>query len=201
MEPRSIRLNYTNRQLFVDTVMKKLMPISERPDIKIFYEDNKKTIYKYIYGPFKDLIAQLPSWATVKTSKITVCLGTEQLIFPLDKEELAFDNGENFMPAKMFVGVCKLSEHDPLTLAFKASQQQTLDWNTKHRALKKELQKVTLACNTSAQLYQAWPQSLDYAFCFPYKGSKTMPKVKVDSAVLDMTLQITKSIVGSPNEN
>lgn len=201
MEPRSIRLNYSNRQLFINTALSKLMPRRDRPTVENFYQEKKAMIYDYIYGEYKDLIAQLPDWAKVKTSTITVMLGNETLRFKLPKPKYAFENGKADLLGDAFNPICKLSEFDPLTEEFLAAKQQTVDWDTKRMALKKELRKVVDACNTSAQLYQAWPKSLEFAHCFPYKGSKAAPKVKVSSAALDLTMNIAKTTIGKPSEN
>lgn len=201
MEPRSIRLNYSNRQLFINTALQTLMPGNTRPTVENFYREQRSRIYDYIYGECKELMAQLPSWATVKTKTITVLLGSEELHFTLPNEELAFENGVFNGNKGAFNPICQLGDFDPLTLEFKAAQQQTIDWDIKRFALKDELTKVVNACNTSAQLYQAWPKSLEFASCFPYKGSKAAPKVKISSAALDMTMNIAKTTVGSPDEN
>jgi len=204
MEPRSVRLNSENRKLFVDTAIENIMPWQGRPTVNNFYAAWKSRIYDYIYGPYKELMTQLPSWATVKTEAITVVLGTEKLVFPLPNPMLAFDNGvihRCHLKDNLFTPVCTLDEHDPLTLEFQAAIQQTTDWITKRCALRAELNKVVDACNTSAQLYQAWPKSLEFADCFPYKGSKTAPKVKISSAALDITVNIAKTTIGSPSEN
>jgi hypothetical protein len=201
MEPRSVRLNYTNRELFINTVLAKLMPPHERPTVQNFYRAQRSKVYEYIYGPFRDLMRQLPPWAKVKTRTITVELDGDVLHFQLDKEEFAFDNGKGNTTKGLFVPICKLDRYDPLAQEFLAQRQQTIDWDTKRMALKKELGKVVKACNTSAQLYLAWPQALDFSSCFPYKGSKTTVKPKISAAALDMTLKISKSTVGSPGEN
>jgi hypothetical protein len=201
MEPGSVRLNYTNRELFINTVLAKLMPPHERPTVHNFYRAQRSKVYEYIYGPFKDLMRQLPPWAKVMTKTITVELDGDVLHFELDKAELAFDNGKGNTTKGLFVPICKLDRYDPLAQEFLAQRQQTIDWDTKRMALKKELNKVVKACNTSAQLYLAWPQALDFASCFPYKGSKASVKPKISAAALDMTLKISKSTVGAPDEN
>jgi hypothetical protein len=201
MEPRSIRLNYTNRQLFINTVINTLMPGQDRPTVTNFYHAQETTIYQYVYGPFKELLSQLPPWAVTKTKCISVLLGKEELHFQLRKSELAFENGRSSSDDKIFRPLCVFEEYDPLTLAYKASKQQTIDWDTKRTALKAELTKVVDACNTSAQLYLAWPEALKFSHLFPYKGSKVTPKPRVSSAALDMTMGIAKTTVGSPDEN
>jgi hypothetical protein len=201
MEPRSVRLNYSNRQTFINTALNKLMPGNTRPTVENFYREKRAVIYDYIYGTCKEYLAQLPSWTTVKTKTITVMLGNEILRFTLPNEVLAFENGVFNSDKNAFNPICKLSEFDPLSQEFAAAKQQTVDWDTKRTALRDELTKVVNACNTSAQLYQAWPKSLEFAQCFPYKGSKAAPKVKVSSAALDMTMSIAKTTVGSPDEN
>ena len=151
MEPRSIRLNGHNRDQFIRKVMNDLMPFEEQPSIDKFEEKYRKTIYKRIYGPYKETIDALPDWMKKKVESIEVQLGRVCVSFMLAKEEYVAE------------GVCVLDEHDELTLAYKAVIQQRDDWNTKRSQLLSELRKVVHACNTSAQLYLAWPKSLDYA--------------------------------------
>lgn len=199
MEPRSVRLNYSNRKNFINTAVQTLIPANTRPSLDNFYRAKRDTIYDYIYGPFKDLMRQLPDWAKTKTKVITVKLEEEVIRFTLAKEEFAFEDGTQVV--KPFVPICSLDKYDPLTQEYLAFKQQIIDWDTKRFALKKELEKVVKACNTSSQLYQAWPKSLDFARCFPYKGSKVTPKVRISSAALDITMGIVKSTVGQTEEN
>ena len=204
MEPRSVRLNNTNRNTFVSTVLNTLLSQNSAPKFSDFTRKWSSHIYEYIYGPHKELIEQLPDWMKTKTEQITVFLGTRQVVFTLNKPEWALEDGQSSMYVgddKPFTPICFLDDYDELTLEFKAHQQQQTDWNTKRIALKEELTKVVNACNTSSQLYIAWPKALEFSYLFPYKGSVKIPKPKISSAALDMTVYITKSTVGSPDQN
>jgi hypothetical protein len=86
-------------------------------------------------------------------------------------------------------------------MEYVAHKQKMTDWDTKRRQLQNEVTKVVEACNTSSQLYAAWPRSLEFADCFPYRASARSAPVKVSSAALDITMNISGSEVTLPEEN
>jgi len=202
MEPRSIRLNNVNRNNFIDKVMEATMPNYKRPTQTDFLNSKRNTIYDIVYGEIKEKIEALPDWATVICEGVWVRLNKEDVLFPvpIDRKYRAFETGEHYRHDS-YLPIRKFDAHEPLTMEYKAHIQKMYDWDTKRRQLKAELTKVVEACNTSSQLYAAWPKALEYAECFPYKGSTRAVPVKVSSAALDITMKITDSEITLPEEN
>jgi len=201
MEPRSIRLNNQNRTAFINQVLDELFPLAKAPNDDTFTELWGDRVYEYLYGPYKEIIEQLPEWAKTKTKRFSAIISGDVLSFSLNKEVIALENGHSSILRNIFCPVGTIANDSEIAIAYRENKQQHKDWRVKQAALKKELDKVVSACNTSAQLYQAWPKSLEFAYLFEYKESKRTVKPKVSSAALDVTLSIAKSTVTSLDEN
>ena len=84
---------------------------------------------------------------------------------------------------------------------YKQFLQDTEDYNTKVRELRSQLVKLVSSCNTSKQLYTAWPEAEKYAHCFPYKAPNRHAGATVSGAEMDIGVKISKASFKLPESN
>ena len=217
--PKSTRLNQANRELFVKTVIEDLMPSDDEPRLHKFAEKWGPTVYESIYTPYLEKMKALPKW-----------MFTEQDTFHVDvfKNESPNDpivkqhNGtvKFQLPKKMFMAaqeynsyswqssgnrLAELPDDHEVIQALKDHYQAEDDWSARGHELRQTLTEVVEDCNTSHQLFRAWPKAVKYAEeCFPYvepAEAKRGGQTSVSSEQLDLTAKLAKTVVGVTAQN
>ena len=212
---KSVRLNMGNRDNFIKTVLEDIMPEDSQPSQETFCEKWKNKLYDVIY-PAEVVTAMqaCPSWMFQKTNFIYIGFGKDQhgrqsiLKFEVPANSLALEkeNSNHYYSSHAdSVGLPQIPDDHPAKLEFDNLNQQTRDWNTKRHSLQTQLHTMAYACNTSHQLYEVWPQALNYAEeCFPYTAPKEAVRGGdsiVTAAELNIGISLAKSSVNAIQEN
>ena len=160
----------------------------------------------------------LPSWMFKKSNEFKVDLFKHQsetdpivknnrgmVSFKMSKEGLLpHSKGRYSWDDETKVELSPDSEHEAIQ-AYKDFCQQDHDWDARQRELRTTLTKVADACNTSHQLFRAWPQAVKYAQeCFPYvepAEAKRGGQTDVSTEQLDLTAKLAQTVVGGVQQN
>lgn len=213
--PKSTRLNQENRERFVRTVVEDLIPLNTRPTTQKFGEKWGDKLYEDIYGPHKETMDLLPSWMFVEAKEFVVDI---KLHAPtLDGESVTFYLSEpkRMVNEESFYGwrnqdsrdycIPQIPEDHDVIQAWEEHKQANKDWQSKHSELKRTLEQVSDACNTSHQLFRAWPKAVKYAEqCFPYvepRESKRGGQTDISAEELDLTAKIAQTTVVASQQN
>ena len=201
MKPQSTRLNMSNREAFVHAVVEKYLPDSAEPHERDFIAKWNDKIYGIVYEQWEPLLKQLPSWMTFMSNSLTVNMRAGERGHTLDFK----------LPAKRIM-VPVTSTYDqkfvptvPLDHAIKreydALRQSMHDYNRKQRELTEQFRKLVNSCNTSGQLYAAWPEAVEFAHCFPYQERTKFQGAAVSRTEIDLGLALAQTSVTLPEEN
>lgn len=215
--PKSTRLNASNRQKFVDTVVADLMPEENKPDEDTFAHKWAQTVYDTIYGPHLETMKLLPKWMFKKDDDFTVDLFKHEpksdpivsshngnVTFKLDKEQLMIREAGRYSWSSDAAAELPPGDHE-FVQAYKTLCQQQEDWRDRFYELRQTLQQVAEACNTSHQLFRAWPKAVKYAeTCFPYQEpaeAKRGGQTDISADQLDLTAKLAQTVVGVMEQN
>lgn len=203
MKPRSTRLNASNRDKFISMVVEKNLPNSAKPTDQDFKARWKSKVYDIAYGPYLERMAALPSWFFAHTSELRVRFKTNSyssgLIFTLPKKVMmlnphhGYGHGETKAETSM-----PIPEDHAMHTQFVQHRQDQTDFDVKKRELKNKIHKLAYSCNTSGQLYAAWPQATEYSDCFPYTAPSRHQGADVSSMEMDISIAVSKTKVKLP---
>lgn len=216
--PKSIRLNMENRDLFIKTVVADLMPDEKRPSLYNFVREWGDRMYEDIYGPLKAEMDALPQWMFTKKDEFHVNLWAHepknsewrnkegQIEFQLSKERRMIVEKTSYHWNRSGNDViAPVPEDHEVVQAYKDMKDADADWDANLRELNKTLHEVAYACNTSHQLFRAWPQALKYAQeCFPYvepAEAKRGGQTTISSDQLDLTAKLAQATAGAATQN
>lgn len=215
--PKSTRLNRHNRRQFVDTVLADLMPDEAKPTTEGFAEKWGDNVYELVYGPHLETMQLLPSWMFRSADDFTVDLFKHEsrndpvvkahsgvVRFKLSKERPLIRESSRYSWSTDAGAEMPPGDHE-VVRAYKNMCQQTEDWQSKWYELRGTLEEVAEACNTSHQLFRAWPKAVKYAEeCFPYvepTEAKRGGQTSISAEQLDLTAKLAQVTVGVTLEN
>ena len=200
MKPRSTRLNQYNRDKFIRRVISDLMPSDKQPDMDDFVKRWKDKVYDLVYGPYKELMDQLPDWFFEEDDDVTVRFRVSSN----DTYNVTFPQGKRVKIARSGYGYHakypELPDDAEIVQDYKQQRQLMHDWGVKQRELENQIRQLVYSCNTSGQLYAAWPDAEKYADCFPYKGPQRFEGPDVSKEEIDIAIQLSKLNVKLPDE-
>jgi len=194
MQPRSTRLNKDNKFKFVQAVLEKHLPEEKLPSLNDFRTRWKDKVYDIAYGPFLQQMQALPEYMFERSSSIRILINGEREYFDLGKKVLHAWQSSYSVAALVPDDHLMAQEHKQL-------QQQIKDYRLQRSKLETQLQKLVNSCNTSGQLYEAWPEAEKFADCFPYKAPNKHQCAKVSATEMQIGLNIAKATVVLPGEN
>jgi len=210
--PKSVRLNQDLRNGFINAVLADVIPESTRPDSDAFVTKWQDQMYDLVYTPeVRAAMAACPSWMFKKTNYIFVSMGApsgrraEILKFKcLVPGSLAIEeelNDHGYASHNSDVGLPWLDKEHPAVIEYRDIERQSNDWKTKKHQLASQLNGIAAACNTSHQLFEAWPGALQYAEkCFPQKEAvepKRGGKTEISAQELNIGIMMAKASVGA----
>ena len=205
MEPRSTRLNNSLRSAFVRTVMADVMPDTSIPTMEDFQKEHAVMAYEATYGKYKEQIQALPREYTVKTNIIFVSLDGKPVAFIQPNKVTAFmkytGSSYDYLLHNSDCGLPFLPVEHPITQAYKQRLQEMKDWRLKVTELRNQLTTLVEGCNTSGQLYKAWPTAIKFAGCFPYVAPEKGGKPDITGEELDIGLALSQLVVTGIIEN
>jgi len=200
MQPQSTRLNKVNRTKFINVVLEDKIPESSqpsRPDFKNRWEDK---IYDIVYGPYIEQMNKLPDWFFSKSKHMTVS-------FSLSKQRsgvMRFDLGQmhKIVLQQRYSGdvAAPVPEDHKITQEYNALVQQEDDYRLRRNELQKQLANLVDSCNTSAQLFTAWPEALKYKECFPYVPRAKFQGAAVSQHEMEIGTLLAQTTVTLPEE-
>ena len=204
MTPRSTRLNGNNRDAFVSAVIEANLPQSKRPTDAQFKSRWDSKIYDIVYGPYIDIMKTLPKWffAEMKSIRVRFQQGKKDLgtlYFDVPKACLVINPHSGYSHGIRVITEAPIPEDHQITTEFIAHRQAQADFETKRRELSKQTRDLVYSCNTSGQLYKAWPPAVNYAECFPYRGPNRHEGPTVSGTEMDITLKVSKATITLPD--
>lgn len=216
--PKSVRLNIENRQKFVKAVLEDVMPGDKKPTNRAFAEQWGQKVYDDIYGPLKEQMDALPKWMWTKNdefncdvfhheSKTSEWKNEDGIVeFQLNKNARMVNESNVYHWNRCSDEVLAILPDDHEVIqAYKDHINATKDWNSQYQELNATLAQVSDACNTSHQLFRAWPKAVKYAQeCFPYQEpaeAKRGGQTDISSEQLDLTAKIAQATAGAAVQN
>jgi hypothetical protein len=203
MQPRSTRLNQFNKDKFTRAVVDATLPDSTRPTENLFKEKWKKKVFDIVYGEYKETIAKMPDWMTEKSSNFRTHMPNGRG----GHSVMIFDTGTiQTLPKGASSGgygtsvTAPIPENHKMAKDYAQLNQNMEDWNLKKRELLQMLRKLTDSCNTSGQLYAAWPEAVKYSDCFPYVGPNRHVRADVSSTEMDLGILMSGAVVSLPDD-
>lgn len=212
---KSVRLNHGTRSAFVDHVIKDVMPDEQEPTIENFADKWQNTLYDDIYTPeIKAAMKACPSWMFYATGYYFVNMEADKkprrgnvLKFKAPRTDCLAPEKEDsdWGGANENVGIPTIPGDHPASIEFVKIEQLRRDWFSKKSNLREQLSTVANDCNTSHQLYEAWPTALNYAkACFPYVAPAEAQRgghSTVSAQEIDIGVMMAKSNVSPIVEN
>lgn len=215
---KSIRLNNRNRDNFVTIVLEEIMPKDDQPTQADFAKRWSDKMYDIIYtSEIVTAMRACPSWMVKITEHIFVNMipgaqgsGMTVLAFKCKPGAIAMIREEDGYSWSHYsdgnAGVPTIDADHAACKEFALLDQSSRDWARKKSELRTQLKTVTDDCNTSHQLYEAWPGALKYAKqCFEYMAPTTERKTGGTSSVtaqeLEIGIMMSKASVGAISEN
>lgn len=209
--PKAVRLNQENRDKFIMTVVEDVLPVDKKPCENLFVDKWNTKIYDDIFGPLQEDMKALPNWMFVETNYIPVDMyahtgkkkaySQEGIInFPAPKGAIAVERCEHsWENHNDDVGLVPIPEGHPAIDDYKQMLQEEVDWGIKRDQLQEQLRTMVYECNTSHQLFRAWPTALKYAeACFPFvqpAEAKRGGATSVSAEELDIGVKLAKTTV------
>lgn len=216
--PKSIRLNMENRERFVRTVLEDIMPSDKQPCEDAFAKEWGDKLYADIYGPLKEHMDALPKWMWTDGSRFHVDVykheppssdykgrdGVVEFRMTKDRRMINEENVYHWNRTGNEVMAVVPEDHEVIQ-AYKDHCQAGEDWNNQYQELRRTLEKVSNACNTSHQLFRAWPKAVKYAqSCFPYvepAEAKRGGQTDISADQLNLTAKIAQATAGAVEQN
>ena len=199
MQVRSARLNRQNKDKFIRTVLEDRLPSSKKPDLEHFKARWVTRIYDIAYKDYVETMQKLPSWFFTCSKKLMVSfadtLGT--VSFELPTEALHVKNNDGYYGAN----TAPIPPGHIINTEYKNFLQKQKDYDVQYRQLQTQLLKLIDSCNTSAQLYAAWPEAVKYKNCFPYVPQKRFQGAAVSSKEIEIGLLLSEANVSTPQES
>jgi hypothetical protein len=210
--PKSVRLNRELRRNFVAAVVADVVPDSTEPTEEAFAERWGPKMYDMIYTPeIQAAMKACPKWMFVSTDYIYVSMGkptgkrSSVLKFKcpipgsLGIEEEKGDYGYSSHNAD--VGLPWLNDDHDCVIEYRDVSRQRADWRQKKSSLTSQLEGIVKVCNTTHQLFAAWPGALAYAEkCFPYAPPAPSQKggvSPISAEELNLGIMFAKTIVNA----
>lgn len=204
MQPRSARLNANNRDKFIRAVLDDKLPETKKESIDDFKERWKSKIYDVCFEPYKDLLAQMPEWMKIETDVVRVGLlvkgKLQKVPFPMDRKHLIPFGVHHSGYYYSNENVVLIDENHTIHKEYAQILQDEEDYLTKKRELRNQLHKLAYSCNTSGQLYKAWPEAVKYSGCFPYKAPNKHTGAAVTATEMDLGLLMSETKVAIPKD-
>lgn len=210
MQSRSIRLNQSLRDDFVEAVLNEIMPTEKQPTMIKFQTRYAQEVYDAVYGPYKDVISQLPPWAQKSSTCFHAILGdSEALAFIMTTPVITFyenkatQYGHYGMHADHDAPIPRLKSSHRISLALKAQIQAITDWKVKKQHLTTQMNELASNCNTSGQLFKTWPKAMEFAHVFPEAEAKERKvwEPAMDADELDLGVELSQVDVMPIEEN
>ena len=202
MQPRSTRLNQANRAKFLNAVLKDTLPPSAKPQLVHFQERWAPKIYDIVFGPYLEIIKQMPPWMLITTDSLRVKMPNKSkavLKFQLPHSKTMpygySDSGYYFRQH-----TAPIPEGNAIVKDYEQHLQNAADYETKKRELIAKVKTLVNTCNTSGQLYKAWPDAVKYADCFPYTAPNRHAGADVSQTEMDLSILMSKAVVKLPND-
>jgi hypothetical protein len=212
---KSVRLNNGNRANFIRVVIEDIMPDAMEPTIDNFAEKWENTLYDVVYSPETQIAMKAcPSWMFHETQYYFVNMDSEKepnrgsvLKFKAPRSNCLAPERESsdWGSYNADVGCPTIAADHAAAVEYKRIGQQRKDWIAKKNNLQNQLRTVSEDCNTSHQLYEAWPAALNYSTqCFPYTAPAEVQRggrSSVSAQELDIGVMMAKSNVNEVVEN
>lgn len=200
MKPRSTRLNKSNRDDFIKKVVKKYYPPEKRPDINDFKRKWNPKIYDIIFSPYKEQLDALPDSWLASTRKIWATINGTTLEFESPKDIKRPGTGDGgYYSSTKFVPI--VSDEHQISKEYKQHCNDLRDFNAKKNSFESQIRTLAYSCNTSAQLFKAWPEAEHYSECFPYVGPERHAGAAISKTEIDLGKKLANLKVKLPNEN
>lgn len=217
--PTSTRLNQKNRQLFVTTVLNDLMPDEKKPSTYDFATKWGDTLYHAAYDEYLEQMKALPKWMFVQKDEfhVDVWRGEDPndplvkahngvLEFQLSSPMLMMkETHSSYSWSGTKNRLAEIPTDHEVVQALKDHYQASDDWDANYKELRTTLEEVTEACNTSHQLFRAWPKAVKYAEeCFPYvqpAQAKRGGQTTISADQLDLTAKLAQTTIGTMEQN
>ena len=203
MKPRSTRLNVNNRDNFIKAVVDATLPEAKKPRDDDFINRWRDKVYDIAYGEYLERMKTLPSWFFCESRDLRVQIyynqGTNKttLCFHLDKPVLALNPHSGYGSDKITTSITIPKDHK-MTQDFIQHRQNQQDYATKQQKLRSQLRDLAYSCNTSGQLYEAWPEAIKYADCFPYTAPERHPGATVSATEMRVSMAMSKANIKLP---
>lgn len=200
-ELRSIRLNHNLKTRFIQRVLNATFPKDEEPELPSEDSSISDALYKEIMAEFKQA-KDVPLWLQPKKkiSKIQILFtdGTkkEQRVFEFSKEKLWFEDvgywgtGGSILPT--------LPYDHKVNLDFAEAEAQQRDWRQQRAELERKLYQLIEPLNSTKQLFNAWPDAIEYKDVFPIPDEpvsrrREVGRTDVTAEEMNMTLNMAKA--------
>lgn len=200
-ELRSIRLNSHLKQQFINRVMKENFPGDSEPCLPSEDTSTGDALYQEVMDEFNEA-KNVPTWLlpNKSISKITILFtnGTkkEKRTFDLSGSKPWFEetgywgNSGSIIPTLPY-------DHE-VNLKFTNAEQQKADWNEQRRELERKLRELIEPLNSTKQLFNAWPDAIEYKDVFPIPDEpvsrrREVGRTDVTAEEMNMTLRMAKA--------
>jgi hypothetical protein len=183
------------------------MPLEQQPSEELFVDHWGSQLYNDIFGPYLEDMKALPTWMFSRDKFFWADLyehtpkkkGQSGLLkFPCPKDSLVLETSENWCHSDA-AALPEIPPDHPAIDAFVQMQREAHDWVIKRRELHNQLNVIVNECNTSHQLFRAWPTALKYAEkCFPYEApapAKQGGNTSISAEELDIGIMMAKTTV------
>lgn len=214
---KSVRLNHGNRDNFIKTVVAHIMPDEKRPTTENFATKWQSTLYDVIYTPeVLKAMAACPAWMFLETEYYYVNMdpkkrpdryGTNVQKFRCPRKGLRTTEREtgDYGSHDSDVGCPTIDPEHASAKEWAQIETQSMDWQAKKSSLESQLKTIAYDCNTSHQLYELWPEALNFAQeCFPYTAPGEIQRggeSSVSASELNIGIMMAKTSVGAVQEN
>lgn len=216
--PKSVRLNKENREKFVKAALGNIMPAEKEPTLANFTQTWGPIVYKAIYDPLEAHMDALPKWFFTEATEFHVDLfkyesktspwkdkdGLIEFDLP-SKERMIVEENVYSWNRSTQECIAQIPEGHDVIQEYKDHCQASDDWHTQHKELKDTLVSVSDACNTSHQLFRAWPKAVQFAEeCFPYvepAEAKRGGQTDISTEQLELTAKIAQATAGAQVNN
>jgi hypothetical protein len=182
------------------------MPDSKQPKLEDFQKAYAVRAHEETYGKYKAELDALPPWMIKMSNCIYVILGTKREFFLLPKAvktlyQINTNSYDQYVGFNAQVATPELDASHFITIAYEQKKQEIADWGIKKRELRNQLSNVVDACNTSGQLYKAWPKAKEYAHIFPQQQINRAQPPDVTARELDIGIAISQTTIKGIDEN
>jgi len=170
-----------------ENIIRDVIEEAFRPIIEEFYDEYEflaDKVYNHVYGPYADLMAQMPKGALPMSSSIYVYVEKKQycLCFKVNRSRIDWISGasqvrrcfEVVPDSRYFEGDSELGRL--IVRMIQAQSNIVTDMND----LKRELNSVILPCTTDTKLLKAWPEGEKWIIKYCKKPIQNLPVASTD---------------------